>query len=378
MSNFQIIESRYELPKIYPEWQDCPEAKCVGLRCNEKGKSVSESYSGLVYEVISKQKRKYSLSERYRRDLLGVLAVICTLALGLFFKQVRNLFRKDHQSIKFAIPMKSVTARDSDELLLRNHDLNLHVLGFLDVKDLGRCEAVSKKFRSLSSTESLWQALPLPPYVFGKKEWTKHVGDIGEEPYLLKRPILKLLNSNCPFQEGKKTRDTHLLMLIPSHIDGLPLSLNRWIEIVNAPKKHNSTTYDIRKPEDFRSFDHFFERKAPPSHFVLMQKCPSKWVKGTHISEYILRSNRRTKITYQPPTALDAAIIFWMNAFQYPGVLLPDFRYKFAACIEENGNRRLEIRNDPQDSDRSFIKIFSNRANFKVNFTRYLQAGFTP
>ena len=371
MGNFKIIESRSELLSTNSEWHDCALSKYAHQRFNEKGQSVSETYSGFTYEVIAKQMRKYSPGERYRRGLLGAAVVICTLALALLFKQVRNLFIKDHKSIKFAIPLKKLTERDTDGTLTRNHDINLHVFSFLGVRELGRCEAVSKSFRSLASTDSLWQDLPLPSYVFGKKEWTKYVGDIGEEPTLAKRATLKLLNTTCPFRRGEKTKDTHLLVLIPSHIDGSRLSLNRWIEIVNAPKKHNSHTYTITKPRNFRTFDHFFEKEAPSSHWVLMAKKTTTYCEGQHISEAILRLNKSANTTYQLPSALDAAIILWMNCFASQGEIFRGVSSSGTACQEEQTGRILCIYS-PNHYELPLITIDRKKLYFSSQLARYL------
>jgi hypothetical protein len=371
MGNFKILESRSELPSTNSEWRNCPLSKYTNLRFNEKGQSVPKIYSGFAYEVIAKQMRKYSPGERYRRGLLGAAAVICTLALALFFKQVRDLFIKDHKSIKFAIPIKKVTERDTDSILTGNHDLNLRVFSFLGVRELGRCEALSKSFRSLASTDSLWQDLPLPSCVFGKKEWTKYLGDIGDEPYLSKRAALKLLNADCPLSIDKKTKDTHLLVLIPSHIDGRPLSLNRWIEIINAPKKRNSKTYTFRTSRDFPAFDHVFKKEAPPSHWVLMAKKTTLDCRAHLISESILRLNKRAKTTYQLPSTLDAATILWMNYFASQEQIFRGLSMSGTACQEENPDRTISI-SFPFTSSYSEPLSSINRFDFKSQLARYL------
>lgn len=60
---------------------------------------------------------------------------------------------------------------------------------------------------------------PHPPSAFGKEQWNKYFGDIGDAPRLPPR-IHRILSSPCPFTPGQTVQKTHMLTLIPIRING--------------------------------------------------------------------------------------------------------------------------------------------------------------
>ena len=45
------------------------------------------------------------------------------------------------------------------------------------------------------------------------------------------------MDSPCPFWDGKQVKDTHLLVLIPSHVAGKPLTLDYLGKLIKSPKR---------------------------------------------------------------------------------------------------------------------------------------------
>ena len=68
-----------------------------------KGCRVGVDYSGRRYRIIEEKERKFSTLERFERGLLGVVAVICTLSLGLFLNCVCVLFTQSEETILVAL-----------------------------------------------------------------------------------------------------------------------------------------------------------------------------------------------------------------------------------------------------------------------------------
>ena len=68
-----------------------------------------------------------------------------------------------------------------------------------------------------------------------KSVWEQYFGAIGEEPRL-PDGIEAILNSTCPFWDGLQVRDTHLLVLIPSHVGGQPLTLDCLMKLIQRPQ----------------------------------------------------------------------------------------------------------------------------------------------
>ena len=65
----------------------------------------------------------------------------------------------------------------------------------------------------------------IPAMAIGPKQWAQHFGEVGGAPPL-PADIDKILNSPCPFWEGKQVKDTHLLVLVPATVNGRPYTLD--------------------------------------------------------------------------------------------------------------------------------------------------------
>ncbi len=79
---------------------------------DEKGHRIGFDYKGRQYRIIEKRERAFSGLERFGRGLLGTVAVICTLCLGLFSKSIRNLFTKSKENIRFAVLEPSIPSNE--------------------------------------------------------------------------------------------------------------------------------------------------------------------------------------------------------------------------------------------------------------------------
>ena len=89
----------------------------------------------------------------------------------------------------------------------------------------------------LASCLTLPSALPfpVPVPVFGAKEWRRYFGEVGEEPSL-PSDIDEILGNPCPFWPDRAVRDTHLLVLIPSTVDGRAFNLNFLGDLIQTPR----------------------------------------------------------------------------------------------------------------------------------------------
>lgn len=76
---------------------------------------------------------------------------------------------------------------------------------------------------------------PIPEIASGKVIWARHFGDIGEEPRRLPSNINEILASTCPFWPESKVRETHVLVLMPSEVDGQPYHLDGLVELIKYP-----------------------------------------------------------------------------------------------------------------------------------------------
>lgn len=194
---------------------------------------------------------------------------------------------------------------------LLNRDVALKIFSFLKAEDLAKSRRLNKKYKVLASDEALWKA-QYPKIAFGKKQWAKYFGDIGKEPPL-PYDIHKILKSPCPFFSGKIVEETHMLVLIPESINGKKLNLITLGELVKVPKEGHAAEYrDILNV----IINSVGQQATNQSHWVLMTK---DVIEGSRHMSYeaqqasIAEINRQTKMNYQVPTALEAAICIFMH-----------------------------------------------------------------
>ncbi|MBU6446235.1 MAG: trypsin-like peptidase domain-containing protein, partial [Verrucomicrobia bacterium] len=122
--------------------------------------------------------------------------------------------------------------------------------------------------------------------VFGAVEWNKYFGHVGVAPPFPAK-IDKIMNSPCPFVDGKKIHETHLLVLVPNAVNGQSLTLSVLDQLVRHPQGGGHATWLVIRGDP--------ESSAPASHWVLITR------------EAHLRYNWQR---YERPRLLDAATAF--------------------------------------------------------------------
>nr|MCU0318401.1 hypothetical protein [Amoebophilaceae bacterium] len=102
----------------------------------------------------------------------------------------------------------------------------------IDTKPAAQVAGCSSVGYSASLCASLFS---VPASVFGVQEWRRYLGEVGEAP-CLPSAIDEILHSACPFWPGKLVKDTHLLILIPSTVDGKAFTLDLLGELIQNPR----------------------------------------------------------------------------------------------------------------------------------------------
>ena len=83
-----------------------------------------------------------------------------------------------------------------------------------------------------------------PALAFGPEAWRTHFGvDVGGGIPSLPSDIDQILDSPCPFWSDKQVRDTHVLVLVPSEVDGEPYTLTKLGELSRPGYPKNSAGY---------------------------------------------------------------------------------------------------------------------------------------
>ena len=184
-----------------------------------------------------------------------------------------------------------------------------------------------------SQTEQIFHT-----YKLGKTAWERYFGDVGEEP-VLPTDIEAIMHSSCPFWPGNKVKETHLLVLIPSHVAGKPLTLDYLGELLASPQGEGRGT----------KYGYFWDKareaigsQSPDSsYWVLMTRgvLPGSRYKS-YRDQFALVANHanRTGLAYKVPGALEAAVVMLLHH-----VRSGEFLYGFNPCTYTRCRERVGI-----------------------------------
>ena len=103
-----------------------------------------------------------------------------------------------------------------------------------DKKPAARPTAVAELSSVGRSESSCTTPLSVPSPVFGAWAWSQYFGEVGVAPPL-PSDLNEILDSPCPFWPDRLVKDTHLLVLIPSTVDGEAFTLDLLEELVQNP-----------------------------------------------------------------------------------------------------------------------------------------------
>ncbi|HSX13614.1 MAG TPA: hypothetical protein VLE96_04250 [Chlamydiales bacterium] len=174
---------------------------------------------------------------------------------------------------------------------------------------------------------------------FGAQDWHDYFGDVGVIPHL-PRDIRQRLNGPCPFWPKKKIKDTHTLVLIPSTINGTPLTLNSLKGFVTNPRKSTLPfKYGYMWPD---AMTRFGQVPAQPSHWVLMTKDVIPNTRRLlHNTQLSLIKNIDSN--YEAPSLLDAVVAIFMGSIKTGEYLYRNDPSTYTACQENVGNFHLAV-----------------------------------
>eukprot|EP00540_Astrosyne_radiata_P000297 CAMPEP_0116823504 /NCGR_PEP_ID=MMETSP0418-20121206/875_1 /TAXON_ID=1158023 /ORGANISM="Astrosyne radiata, Strain 13vi08-1A" /LENGTH=1063 /DNA_ID=CAMNT_0004451765 /DNA_START=1006 /DNA_END=4194 /DNA_ORIENTATION=- len=133
---------------------------------------------------------------------------------------------------------EKLASQKEHEALLAQHEASHQAAASKLAADLR--ELQSKKQQA--SEEARRRQSSSPTMAFGASAWKEYIGDVGAEPPLPAN-IDEILDGPCPFWEGKRVRDTHILTMIPSHVNGQSFSLDLLGELIEHPLTGPATKY---------------------------------------------------------------------------------------------------------------------------------------
>ena len=174
------------------------------------------------------------------------------------------------------------------------------------------------------------EALDLKMMRFGKKEWNKFFGDVGEEPPLPKDLSLTM-SQPCPFWPSQKIQDTHFLILLPREIEAQLLTLNTFQSLLINKSKCS-----------YASFDKFVRQElgnsSIESHWILMtyDVVPNTRRQRFEAQKsYIESIETNDPYRYRLPSVLEATACI-IAAYLYLGkTIYSDDPWTYTRCMEK-------------------------------------------
>ena len=183
----------------------------------------------------------------------------------------------------------------------------------------------------------------LPPIAFGKDDWEKYFGPVDEEPSL-PPDIDKILQGPCPIWPDKRVQDTHLLTLIPTKVNGRPLTLDSLSELIERPQGGGHATkysyYNDRVKKELGA------QSSPKVTWALMTKdvIPDSRNKSNKDQKELVRSlSSKAGHPYELPKALDAAVSILMHHIKRGERLYTDSPWTYTRCQERVNEQRWPV-----------------------------------
>jgi hypothetical protein len=150
-----------------------------------------------------------------------------------------------------------------------------------------------------------------------------------------------ILDGPCPFWPSKKVRDTHLLVLIPATVGGVPFTLNRLGELIQHPKNGGHSTKYRFYPEYTKA--RIGEGSSPRSYWVLMTRDVLPGSKNkVHAAQKELVATYASQ-GYALPSGLEAATAILLHHAREGERLFGDDPWTFTRCQEQVDNNRYPV-----------------------------------
>ena len=202
-----------------------------------------------------------------------------------------------------------------------------------------------QRFTGLIKAEAKQIEQTLHTYKLGKEIWERYYGAVGEEPAL---PAYieeeKMMNSPCPFWPGHKLKETHLLVLIPSHVGGQPLTLDYLGQLIKRPQgEGHGTKYGYYWDEARAAIG---SQSPGRSYWVLMTRGV---LPGSRAKSYpdqcalVAKYASVTGLPYVVPGALEAAVVMLLHHVRSGEFLYGRDPLTYTRCQEKVQNFQLVV-----------------------------------
>jgi hypothetical protein len=168
----------------------------------------------------------------------------------------------------------------------------------------------------------------------GEVEWKHYFGEVELAPDLPSN-MGAILDSICPFWPGKTVEDTHLLVLIPTKVNGQPFSLNLLRDLIQHPNNGAHKTQYSYYSDDVRQ--QLGASSPAASYWLLMTRDVLPESRGkTYVNQKKLITDHaiRTSLPYELPKALEAVTAILTHHVRNGERLYSDSPSTYTRCQE--------------------------------------------
>ena len=168
----------------------------------------------------------------------------------------------------------------------------------------------------------------------GEAEWKHYFGDVGSAPDL-PSDMAAILDGPCPFWPDQLVQDTHLLVLIPATVGGVPLTLNLLGELIKHPRNgghkteyryyHERIKAQIGAESPLRSYWILMTRDVLPG---------SRSKRYADQKELVAGYASREGVPYALPSVLEAATAILMHHAREGERLFGNHLQTYTRCQE--------------------------------------------
>ena len=166
----------------------------------------------------------------------------------------------------------------------------------------------------------------------GEAEWKHYFGDVGSAPPL-PSDMAAILDGPCPFWPDQLVKDTHLLVLIPATVGGVPFTLNLLGELIKHPSNGGHKTKYSYYHERVKA--QMGEQSPPRPYWVLMTRDVLPGSRNTGYADQkalVAGYASRESVPYELLSVLEAATAILMHHAREGEQLFGDDPWTYTRC----------------------------------------------
>lgn len=319
---------------------------------------INEKYEGILAEAMDHHLAIASLEIFAKETLYRFISLVEGVDLeseeivSPCFLGIEELLRQIDESLRKGVALENLRAefrKKVDLLLVLFHEIETSQMSFFSkgkfIKMAGEREASLSEVKSrlveyTASEESITHQEAeikeaFPGFLIGKEDWGTRLGEVERVPF--PDGILEIAGGPCPITPGKKVWETHLLVLIPSVVNGIPLTINTLGSFIKS-KGHFLDSESGYCSINQAIIKEYGDKPTGSSRFVLMTK---DVLPESRNKSYVEQSDMVSSLveiagcSYEIPCVLVAAVGIYMNYLVSGMRLYGDSPLTYMRCKEE-------------------------------------------